>query len=455
MKQHSIFHYLYILYLFVFLLHILNVFIGSERLNYILGIFAILLLLISFLRASNLFKILGGAFLMIGSCLYFTTEQPVTNIPNLLTSNLSLLTLLMMLPWMNSVVRSGRFDRSLNELMKVNVPDLGKLYPRSSGTTLILTSFLNLSAASISQDVLKDNLSTYHKNLRNSFISTSTLRGFSMALLWSPLEILVAVTIFTTGVGYVSLLPWLLLIAIITFSLDAIWGRYHYKKYPYDFGHQERQLNVKVLIKKIVHLALALIIFLSLVIGLGNLFALDFILTVTILILPFTLIWAFLMKRSYSFWVIGWRNWKEKTNTMQNFVVLFISLSLFSNSLAETNFLEIIEKPLVLILDYPLAILFMIQIVFVLFSMFGVHPIATIGILTGIIIPLLGVMNPLSIAIVLITGSVATITVGTYGLLVTLTSMTLTHSPYKITLRNMPFALTLITIGTIIAYLLL
>src|SRR5690625_4876224 len=162
MKQHSIFHYLYILYSFLFLLHVLKVFIGSECLNYILGIFAILLLLVSFLRASNLFKILGVVFLIIGSCLYFTTGQPVTNIPNLLTSNLSLLTLLMMLPWMNSVVRSGRFDRSLNELMKVNVPDLGKLYPRSSGTTLKLTSILYISAAYNSIYVFKVNLTNLH-----------------------------------------------------------------------------------------------------------------------------------------------------------------------------------------------------------------------------------------------------------------------------------------------------
>lgn len=69
--------------------------------------------------------------------------------------------------------------------------------------------------------------------------------------------------------------------------------------------------------------------------------------------------------------------------------------------------------------------------------------------------PLLEVMNPLSISIVLITVSAATITVGIYGLLVTLTSMTLVRSPYKITVKNMSFALILITIGTVIAYLLL
>src|SRR5690606_22024261 len=89
--------------------------------------------------------------------------------------------------------------------------------------------------------------------------------------------------------------------------------------------------------------------------------------------------------------------------------------------------------------NHPMLILFLIQAIFVLLSMFGIHPIATVGILTGITTPLLEVMNPVSIALVLITGSVATFTVGTYGLLVTLTSMSTKQNPFRITIRNMPF----------------
>ena len=457
MKQHPFFRYLYVFYSLVFIIHLINVFIGSESLNYFLGILTIIMLMISFPAASGLFKILGGSFLAIGGYLYFTTGQSILIIPRYLTSNMSLLTLLAMLPWMNSVVKSGRFDRSLNQLLKVNVSDLGKLYPRSSITTHTLAAFLNLPAATISQDVLKTNLASLNKKLRNSFISTATLRGYSLALLWSPLEIMVAVSIFATGVEYVSLLPWLLLIAVITIVLDSLWGRYHYKKYGYGNANVTKQhnINVKELTKRIIHLVISLILFLALVIFLGNLFHLDFIITVTLLIFPFAFVWSILMKRSRSFWAIGWNTWKTKTNTMQNFIVLFISLSLFSNSLNDTSFLDFIQKPLLLVSDYPFILLFLLQAIFVLLSMFGVHPIATVGILTGIITPLLEIMNPVSIAIVLITGSVATFTVGTYGLLVTLTSVGLEQSPYRITLKNMPFALFIGLIGTLVAYLLL
>jgi len=457
MKKDSIYQYIYIFYSFVFALSIMNVFIESDVINYIIGILAIIMVIVSFSRASRLFKILSGSFLLIGGYIYFSSGESLLALPSILTNNMLLLALLCMLPWMNSIVRSGRFDRTINELMRVNVSDLGKLYTRSSATTLILAAFLNLSAATISQSVLKDTLSDIDKKVKKSFISLSTLRGFSLALVWSPLEILLATSISVTGVSYGAILPWLLLIVAIVFTVDAIWGRFHFKKYSYinDEPVKEKVTNNKDLRKKIVHLATALILFLTLVIVIGNLFNLDFSLTVTLLILPFSFVWSIIMKRRKTFWTIGWNSWKEKTNTMQNFILLFISLSLFSYSIGNTTFLEVIQEPLMTISEYPLLIFFLIQIVFIFLSMFGIHPLGTIGILGSLLTTLLNFYNPLSIAIVMVTSAVATLTVGTYGLVVTLTSMNLDYSPYRITLSNLVYSLLYGGVGSLVAYFLL
>ncbi|WP_229733575.1 hypothetical protein [Compostibacillus humi] len=56
-------------------------------------------------------------------------------------------------------------------------------------------------------------------------------------------------------------------------------------------------------------------------------------------------------------------------------------------------------------------------------SLFGVHPIATIGVLTGVVNLLLETFNPVSLAIVIVTGAISTLPVGSYGLVVQLTSM--------------------------------
>src|SRR5690625_4479718 len=240
-----ILRYQYVFFSLVFLLQIINAFIGSNQFDYFIGILSVLILAVSFLLAIRLFIILGSAFIMVGASLFYTTDLSIVQIPSMLTSNLLLLCLLSVLPWINSVVRSGGFDRSLNELIKVNVSDLGKLYPRSSITTHIMAAFLNLPAASISQDLLKTILASLDKKLRNAFISTATLRGYSLALLWSPLEIMVAVSIFATGVNYMALFPWLILIAVIAFIVDSIWGRFHFRKYTYDNRSEERRVGKK------------------------------------------------------------------------------------------------------------------------------------------------------------------------------------------------------------------
>lgn len=71
MKQHPLVRYLYLFYASVFLLHTINVFIDSETINYILGVLAIFMLIVSFPLASGLFKILGGTFLAIGDIYLF------------------------------------------------------------------------------------------------------------------------------------------------------------------------------------------------------------------------------------------------------------------------------------------------------------------------------------------------------------------------------------------------
>src|SRR5699024_9504422 len=105
--------------------------------------------------------------------------------------------------------------------------------------------------------------------------------------------------------------------------------------------------------------------------------------------------------------------------------------------------------------ESPLLLMLCIQIFILLMTLLGVHPVATIGILSGVIEPLMEIIEPISLAIILIVSSVSTLAVSTYGILVTLTSFNTEQNPYHITLDNMLFTLFSGTIGTIIAYLLM
>lgn len=395
--------------------------------------------------------------MIVGMALFLYSGSDFYEIPLNMTSTLPLLAFLTVLPWMNSAVRAGRYDRRINQLMKANAQTLDKFYIRSSLTTYILTIFVNLSALSLSQVVLLENMKAVPKKLRDSFISRTTLRAFAVAIAWSPMEIMVAITVDATGVSYLTYLPWLFLCSVIVISIDLFLGKRTFQGIEYHSAlkTKSRILKPRQFGLQILRLLVALVIFLISIVTISNQFGLNFTLTVTLVILPFTIAWAILMKRWRSFLAIGWATWKMRTNGLQNFVVLFLTLAFFTSSLNGTTFLEPIQHPFLAAADNPIFILLLIQFTYLGMSMIGVHPVATIAVLAEVLLPLYGVVNPLSIGIVLITGALATATVGTYGVTVTMTSMNTQQNPYRITLRNMPFALLYGGIGTTLAFLLL
>ncbi|PRO66956.1 hypothetical protein [Alkalicoccus urumqiensis] len=445
---------LYLLFTTVIALYLITIFVPIDALHYITAGLTLLLLLLSIQGASMLFRILALVFNGTAIVLLFTYDLWQTDVFLYPTENLSLLGLLFMLPWMNSVVRAGGYDRKINQLLSGNTPNLGSLYQRASAASYILVTFINLSALSLSQSVLKTNLKQMNQKLQQSFISETTLRAFAVALCWSPMEILIAISVDSTGVGYFTMLPWLMLISFLTLFLDMMIGKIRYRHLPYDPPPEARAGNTSV-VKPVLILTAALTLFLLTIVVIGNVTGFDFILTVTLVIFPFAVIWSLFMKRFRRFLTIGFFTWRDRTNHMQNFILLFVSLAVFSTTLNETPVLDVIQRPFLAMESSTWIVLFMMQGTYLLMSMFGIHPIATIAVLIEAVSPLMEQAEPLSFALVFVSGALATATVGTYGVTVTMTSMNTHQNPYRITARNMPFAILYGSIGTITAILLL
>ncbi|QKS71279.1 hypothetical protein FLK61_31715 [Paenalkalicoccus suaedae] len=437
--------YYYLLYLLVVVSYLFAYFTGATLLNYVASAVMMVALLLSFIYATNLFKVLGLLFLSVGVYLVFTYD--IQGFWLFFNSNTGLVALLLMLPWMNNAVRAGGFDRKLQQLLKSNVSHAGSLYVRAKATSYILVTFINLSALYVAQNLLKEQLKGWKE--KNTFISQTTLRAFALALAWSPMEVLVAISVDATGVSYLTLFPWLLAISLITFSIDSFFGKRRYQHVPID-----KQEARPVPIMSILHLFLVLSLFLVAIVSISSFFNLSFILTVTLVILPFAMLWSLCMGRIRRFLKIGVVNWKERANGMQNFVVLFGSLAFFSDALNASPVLGAFQTPFLALGEQPLLLFLLIQFTYLSMSMVGIHPIATVSILIEAVGPLMGVINPLSFGIILVTGALATATVGTFGVTVTMTSMNTAQNPYRITKTNMPFALLYGSIGTIVAYLL-
>jgi len=450
MQHLKITNYLYIFYSVVFLLNIVHVFWANDSLFFVIGVMGIMMLIINFPRSDKVFRILGVVLLVVGIFFFISSDVSVNEIPSFFAGNISLLFLLSMLPWMNSVVKAGRYNKLLQSLLGGNVKGMGSLYIRSEVTMVSLAAFLNLSSATISQDLLKNQLKEAKTKVRNSFIAMATLRGYSLALLWSPLEILLATSIFITGANYLEVLPWMLLIALIGIILDSTMGKFIFRKHGIG-SHSLAENPPQSDKKKLVEFITALILFLVLVVFLANVVQLDFLFAVTIAIFPFAFIWAVVKQRKNSFLQIGWPTWKRQTNNLNNFIVLLLSLSFFTEALNASPFLQYLQDPIVALEGSPILIMLFIQAAFLVLTLLGVHPIATMGIFGGVSGLLIEALPSVTLTILLASCAIATVPSAPYGLIVTITSVGLGVNPYQIVLKNLPYTLMCGFIGIIVS----
>ncbi|MCK6258877.1 hypothetical protein LCY76_20105 [Fictibacillus sp. KIGAM418] len=442
-------------YSMMVLSYTVNLFLDSVMLDEVTGILALLSLILSFPKASGLYKTTGTVFMVIGFSLYLYLQRPLLELPHYMNSTVVLLVIFYVLPFINSIIIVGRYDKSVNKLLKRRVGHLGQLYYRSSLASFLLGSFLNIATIPLVESVLRRNLQKVEDRVRDLFISRAMLRGYALCLAWSPMEILVAISVDITHSDYVHLLPWLFLFSTILLFVDWLIGlRYRKFRVEQSAAAEDMPLDART-VKKVAVLLLYLSIFIAAVILAKRWLGVNFLMSVALVILPYSIIWALLIKRAKSYTSYSLREWRRRAGSQQNYIVLFLAAGFLISTLKETPFLDYLQQPFASVQHMPFYMFVMIQIIFLGLAMIGFHPLVTISILGEVIQPLLGQVNPLSFAIVLITSGLSTVMAGPYNITVSLTGSLLNQNPYRITFWNIGFAFLYSSVGTIIALLLL
>lgn len=375
-----------------------------------------------------------------------------TMIPLQFTNNLPMLLFLSMLPWMASAFSIGEYDQNLKDMVSSNSNQLAKIYGKGALISYSLVVFINISAVYLVQKILMDKLVDVKENIRNDFIIMVTLRAFALAVIWSPMEIMVGITIDATGVSFFSYLPWLVSISILVSTIDIYISK---RKFSEIEVLTFSNINKKELVRVLTSLVFVLGLFFTIILASNKIFELNFILTVSLAIFPFTLIWSIFMKRAKNFLKYGFENWKNYNNNLQNFVILLLSLALFSEGFNQTNIPHILQLVLGNASEYAPLIFIFITIIYFSMALLGVHPVATIAILIEVLNPLFGIINPMSLGIVLIVSALATTVSSPYGINATLSSQNLNVSPFYIMKLNLPFSIFMGIVGIIVATILI
>ncbi|SFF92871.1 hypothetical protein SAMN05216353_11445 [Halobacillus alkaliphilus] len=443
------------LYTSFILFYLTSLFMDNNYIPYLLGYTALIIIPVSFKGASRTFQIISAIFISAGFMIFSFSGENWLSLPLHFTSTALLLSLLYFLPFINNLMIVGKYDEELQNLLQLRTKHLGQLYYRSSLISYILCLFVFFSAITIVQGVVKKSAQKISESRLDPFSSQSILRAFALANVWSPIEIFIALTVTITGVAYFDLLPWALLFSISLLLIDWFIGWFTYRKESYEAPESSSEISVRQLVGKISYLLGMLFLFIFLAFGVQKLLNVTYFNAVILFILPFTLLWALTIKQLKEFMSYNKKTWVPQVNGLQNLMLLFISLGFFSEMFEQTTMINVIQTPLLQLSSLPLLLFIAIQLVSLLFSLIGIHPLVTISLMGTLIQPLLNELNPLSLAIVLLTSTLASDAAGTFNTTVTIMSQLTGRNPYRITKWNIGFAIWFGTAGTMLGWLLL
>src|SRR5690625_884297 len=236
--------------------YFLSTFIQNDLLPYIVGGLANITILVSLFHARGLYLYSGLIFYMIGIILYFTTDH--VHFLLQFNSMIGILALFIVLPFLNSLIIVGRYDKHLSSLLRYKVDDVGDLYKRSSIVSHILGLFLNIATVPILIQSLRSSLSDFPKKLTDPFYAKSILRACSFCLMWSPMEVMIIQTLQITGKSYIVIFPFLLTLVGLFLFIDTSLGKKHFQDLPLPSARERTSFQTSF--RKIIDLFVLLFI---------------------------------------------------------------------------------------------------------------------------------------------------------------------------------------------------
>ncbi|MBZ5752706.1 hypothetical protein [Metabacillus rhizolycopersici] len=441
------------IYTALIILYLISNFISDPFLSYIIGIIALFALFISLFHAKGLYLISGICFSSIGIYLFFTSDSPWYTFFLHFESMLGVLSLFLVLPFINSIIRVGRYDINLSLLLQHGVTRLSKLYRRSFLVCHFLGLFLNIATLPLLKSSLDRTLSQLSKQAADKFLTQNLLRAYALCLTWSPMEVMVSQSIDITGKEYYHIFPIMISIAIIIIISDWALSYFKHDKIPLVIEHKT-EISLKKVYKKVLEMAFMLLIFILLVSLLQRVLDKGFLFSVVLLIVPISIVWALYIGKIKRYFSVTIPHWKERTRGLSNYFFMFLSAGLFVELLSLSGHLSFLQTAFSSVSDRSLLLYLSIGGYFLFTSLIGFHPLVSITLLTELLDPILPEISTISLTIVLIACSLSTVMYSPFNLSVSLLSDQLKINSYRMGIWNIPFAIFYMLVSIFIAYLL-
>ncbi|SDH99899.1 hypothetical protein SAMN05216352_10444 [Alteribacillus bidgolensis] len=430
------------MYAFILFLYIINQVLSLPIISYFLGILSIIILLFTLGKAGRLFQTVGLIFLGLGLIAVFSQGLYSLELLTYFSSLLGLLALLFVLPFMNAIIKLGRYDKTLSRMIGMKTEDAGALYKKTSFATYVLTIFLNVATVPVIISSVRDKVKDFGETFTQVFFTHGILRPYALVLFWSPTEILLAMTLDITGQSYLWLLPVLWVNSLLFLYID--WRLHQRKWNRYTLRQEETKKDPESLSpikKKGFEMGLAVLAFIMIVLTGNQWIDLGFLFIVTVTIIPFSFAWSIAIKKPKAYSRLGYLMAKNNKDKLHGMFFLFLSAGFFVELMPYTSPFAYINTIVQYVYETDMYFLLFLLIGMFIFGLafIGFHPLVTIALLIPFIDPFVDELS-FGLTLTIVSSAVCTMMIGPFNVTPAVLGMYINLNPYQVSLKNILFA---------------
>jgi hypothetical protein len=365
-------------------LFLIQYFVHSYWLEFILAIFATIAFLVSVTMAKTVPRIFSILMFTAGVIFTFLKGQELEASAKAITSNLPLLTLIVLVPLLSIPFKMGGYFDSILLYLKRFKHNPRKMFMGISTVLFFLGPILNLGSIRIVHELIRD------LRLNATFLSKAYLVGFSATILWSPYYAAVGIVLLYlhVSIGQYMLygFGFAVLFLVIGNIMFGFWARKHIVNTEVDYNEKITREQRK----KIKKLAILIIALMLITIIAESITHWSMLVLVSLVALLFPVIWSYFSKQwgALSRYLVDFRD--KSVPIMNNEIIMYISAGFFGQSLKGTSFGQGIND----------AMIHLSQISFVLFALFilitmvcvtflGIHQVVVVTVLATQMDPVL------------------------------------------------------------------
>ncbi|HBZ10487.1 MAG TPA: hypothetical protein DEO65_11480 [Bacillus bacterium] len=450
-----------ILFLTIISLYLISTLFPALPTGNFISFLCFFIVCITFPQVKTFVKLLGGIFLILGAGLLWYDGAEWQQYILSFGPMLDLITMFVILPILAIPIKLGNYGNDIQYLIQKNIKSAKQLYKMTSGISYFFSIFMNLATLPMTYYPIRPALESFHVQNKERFMSNSITRGFAMPLIWAPVTPIVGVVIVLTGVSWVSILPLLIPLSIFGLLLDWVMEGRKMKSIP--------DLNLSVSTKspvaaateepghgrpgRVLHILTAILVFNIFISMAEARFPYSFLILVSILVVPFSLIWSSMLNKGKEFMSSLREHINIFPDRMKEQFFIYLSAGFLISSIKISGANETLNHIIVNLISVISAEFFIILLpLFPLaFAFVGLHPAVTLSLMAGALDPAVIGISPIVLAVAMLSGAISAFLIGPYNATLGLMASIIKESSLKVSNWNLKF--TIIFICWIMLYL--